>query len=145
MSVSDLPAVNATLNSICTVLLLAGWWFIRHERKSQHILCMASALVVSVVFLVSYLVYHYHAGSVKFTSQGIERPVYFFILITHVILAAAIVPLIVLTVVPALGARFDRHRSWARWTLPLWLYVSVTGVLVYLMLYVWFPPAGVTG
>ncbi|MBE2180519.1 MAG: DUF420 domain-containing protein [Chthoniobacterales bacterium] len=142
MSVSDLPAVNATLNSICTVLLVAGWWFIRHERKAQHILCMASALIVSAAFLTCYLVYHYHAGSVKFTSQGIERPIYFFILITHVILAAAIVPLIVLTVVPALRARFDRHRRWARWTLPLWLYVSVTGVLVYLMLYVWFPPAG---
>jgi uncharacterized membrane protein YozB (DUF420 family) len=140
MSVTDLPAVNATLNTICTLLLLAGWWFIRNERKTPHIACMVSALAVSAVFLASYLVYHYHVGSVKFTSQGIERPIYFFILITHVILAAAIVPLVLLTVIPALRARFDRHRKWARWTLPLWLYVSVTGVLVYLMLYVWFPP-----
>lgn len=141
MSVTDLPLVNATLNSLCTGLLLAGWWFIKHERKQQHIICMASALATSAAFLACYLYYHYHVGSVKFTAQGPVRPIYFFILITHVILAAAIVPLVLLTVIPALRARFDRHRRWARWTLPLWLYVSVTGVLVYLMLYVWFPSA----
>ena len=145
MSVSDLPAVNATLNSICTVLLLAGWWFIKHERKAQHIACMVSALVVSAAFLACYVVYHYHVGSVKFTAQGIVRPIYYFILITHVILAAAIVPLVLMTIIPALRARFDRHRKWARITLPLWLYVSITGVIVYLMLYVWFPSAELVG
>ena len=145
MSVTDLPAVNATLNSLCTLLLLAGWWFIKHERKTQHIICMVSALVVSAAFLTCYLVYHYHVGSVKFTAQGIVRPIYYFILITHVFLAAVILPLIVLTIVPALRARFDRHRKWARITLPLWLYVSITGVIVYLMLYIWFPSAELGG
>jgi uncharacterized membrane protein YozB (DUF420 family) len=128
MSVTDLPAVNATLNSICTLLLLAGWWFIKHERKQQHIICMVSALTVSALFLTSYVIYHYHVGSIRFTYEHpVIRPLYFFILITHVI--------------PALRARFDRHRKWARITLPLWLYVSITGVIVYLMLYVWFPSA----
>lgn len=141
MSVSDLPAVNATLNSLCTALLLAGWWSIRHERKKAHIACMGSALVTSVAFLACYVLYHAQVGSVKFTAQGLVRPVYFFILITHVVLAAAIVPLVVLTVIPALRARYDRHRKWARVTLPIWLYVSITGVIVYLMLYVWFPAA----
>ncbi len=142
MSVTDLPAVNATLNSLCTILLVAGWWFIKHERKRQHIVCMVSALTVSAVFLACYVVYHYHVGSIRFTYEHpFIRPLYFFILITHVILAAAIVPLVIMTVIPALRARFDRHRKWARITLPLWLYVSITGVIVYLMLYVWFPSA----
>jgi len=145
MSIADLPAVNASLNSICTVLLFAGWWFIKHERKAQHIACMVSALIVSAVFLTCYLVYHYHVGSVKFTAQGIVRPIYYFILITHVFLAAVILPLIILTIVPALRARFDRHRKWAKITLPLWLYVSITGVIVYLMLYIWFPSAELAG
>ena len=146
MSVTDLPAVNATLNSICTLLLLAGWWFIKHEHKRQHIICMVSALTVSAVFLASYLVYHYHVGSVRFTYEHpFVRPLYFFILITHVILAAAIVPLVLITVIPALRARYDRHKRLARITLPLWLYVSVTGVIVYLMLYIWFPSAQLAG
>jgi uncharacterized membrane protein YozB (DUF420 family) len=145
MSVADLPAVNASLNSICTILLFAGWWFIKHERKAQHVACMVSALIVSAAFLTCYLVYHYHVGSVKFTAQGIVRPIYYFILITHVFLAAVILPLIVLTIVPALRARFDRHRKWAKITLPLWLYVSITGVIVYLMLYIWFPSAELAG
>ncbi|MFZ4484312.1 MAG: DUF420 domain-containing protein [Chthoniobacterales bacterium] len=141
MSVTDLPLVNATLNATCTLLLLAGWWFIRHERKGPHIVCMVSALAVSALFLTSYLIYHYHVGSIRFTAQGLVRPIYYFILITHVILAGVIVPLILLTVIPALRARFDRHKKWARWTLPLWLYVSITGVIVYLMLYIWWPSA----
>ena len=145
MSIADLPAVNASLNSICTILLFAGWWFIKHERKAQHVACMVSALLVSAAFLTCYLVYHYHVGSVKFTSQGLVRPIYYFILITHVFLAAVILPLIVLTIVPALRARFDRHRRWAKITLPLWLYVSITGVIVYLMLYIWFPSAELVG
>ena len=141
MSVTDLPLVNATLNATSTLLLFAGWWFIKHERKGPHIVCMVSALAVSAAFLTSYLIYHYHVGSIRFTAQGLVRPIYFFILITHVILAGVIVPLILLTVIPALRARFDRHKKWARWTLPLWLYVSVTGVIVYLMLYIWWPSA----
>jgi putative membrane protein len=145
MSIADLPAVNASLNSICTILLFAGWWFIKHERKAQHVACMVSALIVSAAFLTCYLFYHYHVGSVKFTAQGIVRPIYYFILITHVFLAAVILPLIVLTIVPALRARFDRHRKWAKITLPLWLYVSITGVIVYLMLYIWFPSAELAG
>jgi uncharacterized membrane protein YozB (DUF420 family) len=145
MSVTDLPLVNATLNSTCTLLLLAGWWFIKHERKRPHIVCMVSALAVSALFLASYLVYHYHVGSVRFTAQGLVRPVYFFILITHLVLAIVIVPMVIMTVVPALQARFDRHKKWARWTLPLWLYVSITGVLVYLMLYIWWPSAELAG
>jgi len=145
MSIADLPAVNASLNSICTILLFSGWWFIKHERKAQHIACMVSALIVSAAFLTCYLVYHYHVGSVKFTAQGIVRPIYYFILITHVFLAAVILPLIILTIVPALRARFDRHRKWAKITLPLWLYVSITGVIVYLMLYIWFPSAELAG
>ncbi len=145
MSIADLPAVNASLNSICTILLFAGWWFIKHERKAQHVACMVSALIVSAAFLTCYLFYHYHVGSVKFTAQGIVRPIYYFILITHVFLAAVILPLIVLTIVPALRARFDRHRKWAKITLPLWLYVSITGVIVYLMLYIWFPSAQLAG
>ena len=145
MSIADLPAVNASLNSICTVLLFAGWWFIKHERKAQHIAWMVSALIVSAAFLTCVFVYHYHVGSVKFTAQGIVRPIYYFILITHVFLAAVILPLIILTIVPALRARFDRHRKWAKITLPLWLYVSITGVIVYLMLYIWFPSAELAG
>jgi uncharacterized membrane protein YozB (DUF420 family) len=104
MSVTDLPAVNATLNSICTLFLLAGWWFIKHERKQQHIICMVSALTVSAVFLACYVVYHYHVGSIRFTYEHpVIRPLYFFILITHIFLAAAIVPLILMTVIPALS------------------------------------------
>ena len=147
MSVSDLPAVNATLNSICTVLLLAGWWFIRHERKAQHIACMVTALCVSVVFLVTYVTHKILVQGVhtKFGGEGAWVPVYYTVLISHLILAMVIVPLVLRTVIPALRARYDTHRKWARWTLPLWLYVSVTGVLVYLMLYVWFPSAAVAG
>lgn len=141
MTVTDLPAVNATLNSISTVLIAVGWWFIAHEKKRQHIACMVSALVTSAAFLACYLVYHYHVGSVKFTAEGWVRPVYFFILITHIILAMAVVPLVLMTVIPALRSRFDRHKRWGRITMPVWLYVSVTGVLVYLMLYQWFPSA----
>lgn len=145
MSVTDLPALNATLNSICTIFLVAGWWFIAHEQKGRHIICMVSALGISALFLISYLIYHYHVGSVNFTYEHpVIRPLYFFILITHIILAAAIVPLVLMTVIPALQARYDRHRKWARITLPLWLYVSVTGVIVYLMLYVWFSPDRLT-
>jgi len=139
VSVSDLPAVNASLNSLSTVFIATGWWMIAHERKRAHIACMVSALATSTVFLASYLIYHYHVGSVPFTEQGWPRWVYFPILISHVILAMVILPMVTLTVIPALRGRFDKHRRIGRWTMPVWLYVSVTGVLVYLMLYVWFP------
>ena len=141
MNDSVLPHLNAALNALSFLLLLVGYSFIRRGRIAAHRATMVSALAVSGLFLVSYVVYHYNYGSVRFTGQGLVRPVYFFILITHVILAAAIVPLVLLTVVRAARGDFARHRRIARWTLPLWLYVSVTGVVVYLMLYQLFPPA----
>ncbi|MEI6351756.1 MAG: DUF420 domain-containing protein [Verrucomicrobiota bacterium] len=143
MSVHDLPPINASLNALSAVFLLMGWWFITHNRKLQHITMMSCALITSTVFLVCYLVYHFNVTAVtRFTGQGMIRPVYFALLISHVLLAFVILPLVFLTIVPALRARFDRHRRIARWTLPIWLYVSVTGVLVYLMLYQWFPGGG---
>ncbi len=144
MTISDLPALNASLNSLSTLFLLFGWWFIRKDRKKQHITMMVCALVTSTLFLASYLTYHFNVAAVtKFEAEGIIRPIYLTILATHVVLAMVIVPMVIMTVVPALRARFDRHRRIARWTLPLWLYVSVTGVLVYFMLYQWFPPSSV--
>lgn len=135
MSIADLPALNATLNAAATVCLAVGWVCIRQGRIPAHRASMIGALVCSTAFLTSYLVYHYHAGSRPFTGAGWIRGVYFAILLTHVVLAAAIVPLVLVTVVRAVRGQFLRHRAVARWTLPLWLYVSVTGVIVYLMLY----------
>lgn len=135
MSVTDLPALNASLNALATLLLVAGWVFVRRKDVTRHRACMAGALVASAAFLTSYLIYHYHAGSRPFTGTGPIRVVYFAILITHVVLAAAIVPLVLMTVTRAVRGQFERHRAIARWTLPLWLYVSVTGVAVYWMLY----------
>ena len=135
MSVQDLPALNATLNAIATVLLTAGWALIRQGRRDAHRRCMLSALGVSAAFLTSYLIYHFNVGSVPFQKQGTIRTVYLTILFTHIVLAAAIAPLVLMTLSRALSARFDRHRRIARWTLPLWLYVSVTGVVIYVMLY----------
>lgn len=135
LDVSALPAVNAALNGTSAVLLAAGFVFIRRRQVNAHLACMLSAFGVSALFLISYVVYHYHAGSRAFTGQGLIRPVYFFFLITHVVLAAAITPLALLTIYRALSNRLDRHRRLARWTLPLWLYVSLTGVLIYWMLY----------
>jgi uncharacterized membrane protein YozB (DUF420 family) len=130
-----LPAVNATLNAISTVFLTVGWLFIRQRQVDRHRLCMLGAFTTSALFLTSYVVYHANVGSVPFTGQGVIRVVYFTILITHVVLAAAILPLALITLSRALARRFDRHRKIARWTLPLWLYVSVTGVVIYMMLY----------
>jgi uncharacterized membrane protein YozB (DUF420 family) len=135
MSVSDLPTLNASLNALATLLLLAGWFFARRHDVTRHRAAMGAALATSAAFLTSYLVYHYHAGSRPFTGTGPVRVVYFTILITHVVLAAAIVPLVLVTVARAVRGRVARHRAIARWTLPLWLYVSVTGVVVYWMLY----------
>ena len=140
MNDSILPHLNAALNGTSFLLLLAGFYQIRRGRVSAHRALMAAALAVSGLFLVSYVAYHAQYGSVKFQGQGAARPVYFFILITHVILAAAIVPLVFVTARRALGADFARHRRIARWTYPLWLYVSVTGVVVYLMLYHLYAP-----
>ena len=141
MDSSVLPALNALLNTTCTGFLLAGWWFIRHGRKSAHRASMISALVTTGLFLISYLTYHYAHGSTRFAGEGIIRPIYFTILVSHTILAAAIVPLVAITLVRALRERFDAHRRIARWTLPIWLYVSVTGVVVYLLLYQFYPSA----
>jgi uncharacterized membrane protein YozB (DUF420 family) len=133
--VTDLPAVNATLNAVAATLLSVGWVFIRRREITRHRASMVAALVCSALFLTSYVVYHYHAGSRPFQGSGAIRAVYFFVLITHVVLAIAIVPLVALTVTRALRGQFARHRAIARWTLPLWLYVSLTGVIVYVMLY----------
>lgn len=135
MSVTDLPTLNATLNSIAAILLVAGYIAIRRRHIRTHKRCMLSAFVTSALFLVSYLVYHAQVGSRPFAGEGPLRLAYFAILISHVVLAAAILPLAVVTLARALRGRFDRHVALARWTLPLWLYVSVTGVVVYLMLY----------
>lgn len=135
MTVHDLPAVNATLNALSGLLLLAGYLLIRARRIEAHRRCMLAAFATSSLFLVCYLVYHYEVGSVPFTRQGIVRPIYFSILITHVVLAAAVPPLALVTLSRGLQARYAKHRAIARWTLPIWLYVSVTGVLVYVLLY----------
>jgi putative membrane protein len=135
MTVYDLPALNATLNALAALCLLLGYVFIRRGRQTAHRNAMVGALALSALFLTSYLVYHYHAGSRPFTGQGPLRIVYFTVLITHVVLAIVIVPMVLVTVSRALAARFDRHRQIARWTWPLWMYVSVTGVIVYVMLY----------
>jgi putative membrane protein len=140
MNDSVLPHLNAALNASSTLLLLAGFYFISRRNVTAHRACMLAALAVSALFLVSYVVYHAQYGSVKFAGQGAARPVYFFILITHVVLAAAIVPLVIITARRALRGDFARHRRIARWTYPLWLYVSVTGVVVYLMLYHLYAP-----
>jgi putative membrane protein len=137
--VSALPAVNAWLNGASAVLLTAGWAFVRRRRIAAHRACMLGAFCVSVLFLLSYVTYHALAGSRPFAGQGWARWVYFPILITHVVLAAAMVPFVLTTLYRALGADFARHARLARFTLPVWLYVSVTGVVVYCMLYLWFP------
>jgi uncharacterized membrane protein YozB (DUF420 family) len=130
-----LPALNATLNAISTIFLVVGWTFIKRRDMGRHRACMLAAFATSALFLTSYLVYHANVGSVPFQGQGPIRTVYFAILITHIILAALILPLALVTLSRALSRRFDRHRQIARWTLPIWLYVSVTGVVIYLMLY----------
>jgi uncharacterized membrane protein YozB (DUF420 family) len=135
MQITDLPALNATLNGLCAVLLVIGWFLIHNGRIEQHRKVMLAAFATSTLFLVSYVIYHANAGSRPFPGRGGIRAVYFTILITHVILAAAIVPLALVTLVRGLRARYDKHARLARWTLPIWLYVSVTGVIVYLMLY----------
>ena len=135
MTVSDLPALNATLNATAAILLSVGWILIKRGRWTAHRAVMIAAFCTSVLFLISYVTYHAQVGSVRFTKTGAIRTVYFTILLTHVILAIVIVPLALVTLSRGLSKRFDRHRAIARWTLPLWMYVSVTGVIVYFMLY----------
>ncbi|HUJ94037.1 MAG TPA: DUF420 domain-containing protein [Terriglobales bacterium] len=132
------PTIDAWLNGSSAVLLLIGRGFIVRGRMAAHRAVMIAALISSSLFLTSYLYYHYHVGSVRFQGHGWSRPVYFSILISHTTLAVVIVPMVIITLSRALRERFDRHRAIARWTFPLWLYVSVTGVIVYFMLYHWF-------
>jgi uncharacterized membrane protein YozB (DUF420 family) len=129
------PVINATLNGTSAVLIATGRVLIRRGQIAAHRAIMIAAVVCSSGFLFSYLWYHAHVGSVRFQGQGIVRPVYFAILISHTLLAAVVVPLVIVTLVRGLRARFDRHRAIARWTYPVWLYVSVTGVVIYVMLY----------
>jgi uncharacterized membrane protein YozB (DUF420 family) len=135
MTVHDLPAVNAFLNASSACLLVWGYTLIRRRQIEQHRRVMLSAFVTSVLFLICYLVYHAQVGSVRYQKTGILRPIYFTILITHTLLAAAVPVLAVITLNRGLRARYASHQAIARWTLPIWLYVSVTGVIVYLMLY----------
>lgn len=137
--ISFLPHLNAVLNATSALLLLLGFTLIRLGRVRAHRNCQVTAVLTSTLFLISYLTYHYHHGSTRFAGQGIVRPLYFTILLTHTILAVVIVPLIIVTLYRAARGDFIRHRHIARWTLPLWLYVSVTGVIVYLMLYQIYP------
>jgi putative membrane protein len=132
-------AFNATLNGISAVLLTCGYIAVRARKIVVHKTFMIAAFLTSTVFLISYLAYHYRVGHVAFQGQGWIRPVYFTLLLTHTVLAAAIVPMIIVTLRRAWLERFDKHRIIARWTLPLWLYVSVTGVIVYLMVYQLYP------
>ena len=135
MQISDLPALNATLNAISAVCLTLGYVFIRRRDRVNHQRAMLSALGTSAVFLVSYVVYHANVGSKPFPGQGTIRWVYFAILSTHIVLAATILPMALVTAFRGLKGRLDRHVPLARWTLPLWMYVSVTGVVIYVMLY----------
>ena len=135
MTLRDLPALNAGLNAASALLLALGWFLIRAGRREAHKRAMLAALACSTLFLTSYLVYHAHVGSVRFQGQGTVRLVYFTVLISHTVLAVTVVPLALVTLVRALQARFDRHRRIARIALPIWGYVSVTGVVVYWMLY----------
>jgi putative membrane protein len=135
LRIQDLPAVNATLNALATLLLLTGFVLIRNRRRVAHRNVMVTALACSTLFLTSYLIYHAHVGSVHFPGTGTARIVYFTILISHTLLAATVPILAGITVVRAFRGKFARHKRIARWTLPIWLYVSVTGVVVYWMLY----------
>lgn len=139
-TISGLPAVNAFLNGTSAVLLTVGYLCIRRRRVRGHKICMGTAFGVSCLFLISYLIHHYEVGSVPFAGQGSIRVIYFAILVSHIFLAAVVVPLALTTLYRGLSEQFDRHVKIARWTLPIWLYVSVTGVVVYVMLYRLYAP-----
>jgi putative membrane protein len=139
-SISDLPAVNASLNLVSAVFISAGWYLIRRGAWRPHMACMITAVIASILFLVGYIVYHAHVGEKSSGYKGWLAAIYFPILASHVLLAFVTVPLVIITLVQVFRRRWDVHRRIARWTVPIWLYVSVTGVLVYLTLYKWFPP-----
>ena len=139
MALSDLPAVNACLNGLSTCFLVAGFILIRRKRVAAHRTCMLGAVASSTLFLACYIYYHLHAGRTEFKDPAWFRPIYLTLLLTHTVLAVTIVPMVIVTLVRALRQRFDQHKRIARWTLPLWLYVSVTGVLIYYLLYMKFP------
>jgi putative membrane protein len=141
--ITDLPALNACLNATSALFLLLAYRAIRRLEIDRHRRLMIAAAITSAVFLVSYLTYHARVGSVRFTGQGTVRTVYFTILISHTILAVAVLPLVLRTLYLGLRRRDDKHRRLARWTFPIWLYVSVTGVIVYVMLYRLYPPGPV--
>jgi putative membrane protein len=138
MTLTDLPAVNACLNSLSALLLTAGFVFIKRGNKTAHRNCMIGALMTSTLFLVSYLYYHFHAGRTVFPENWF-KPIYLVILLTHTVLAVVIVPLVIAAVIQALRGRFEAHKKITRWAWPLWMYVSVTGVVIYLLLYQIFP------
>ena len=140
IAIAQLPTLNAALNSLSAVFLLAGFLLIKSGNRNAHRACMLTAFACSILFLISYLIYHYHVGSVPFKGQGWIRSVYFTILLTHTILAVTVVPLALVTLRRAWRENFVAHRRIARWTFPIWMYVSVTGVIVYWMLY-WLVPS----
>ena len=141
MSINDLPAVNASLNAISTILLTIGFIQIKRGNQTMHRNCMVAALVTSTLFLICYVIYHKYAGHTRFTNPEWFRPIYLFILATHVPLAALQVPLILVTFAHAMRGQFETHKRFARWTFPIWMYVSVTGVVIYFLLYHIFPQA----
>jgi putative membrane protein len=139
VTLSDLPAVNATLNSLSAMFLLVGYVLIRQKRQAAHRNCMIAALICSTLFLTFYLIYHYNAGRTDFKDPAWFRPIYLVLLVTHVVLAVVIVPMAITTVSLAIKRNYELHKRISRWTWPLWMYVSVTGVLIYLLLYQIFP------
>jgi putative membrane protein len=142
LPLASIPALNAILNAASAIFLVAGFSFILRGKIRQHRACMLSAFACSAVFLFFYLYFHFHAGIIRFGGQGWIRPVYFTILISHTILAIVDLPLVLITLTFALRSRFAQHRAIARWTFPIWLYVSVTGVMVYWLLYIAYTPIG---
>jgi uncharacterized membrane protein YozB (DUF420 family) len=141
ISISSLPGINASLNLVSTVFILTGWYFIRQGAWRRHMACMITAVISSTAFLAGYIVYHAHVGEKSSGYTGWLAAIYFPLLASHVLLAFVTVPLVIITLIQVFRRRWDRHRRIARWAIPIWLYVSVTGVVVYLMLYRWFPPA----
>ena len=140
MSVTELPTLYTIFNACALLHIILGLTMIKMGQKKAHIASMVIALLFSTAFLGCYLYYHYHAGHVRFAGQGWTRPVYFTILFSHIPLAVLSLPLIIMTVLPALRQRFDKHKRMAKWTVPVWLYVSVTGIIIYMMCYVWSGP-----
>ncbi len=140
MTVAELPKLYTLFNAFALIHIIIGLITIKAGLRKPHIASMTIALLFSTAFLGCYLYYHYHAGHVKFAGQGMSRPVYFAILFTHIPLAILNVPMVILTVIPAVRERYDKHKRIAKWTVPVWIYVSVTGIIVYLMCYVWFGP-----